>query len=118
MTKELYILSAFSIGVILFSIFSWFPDPEVKDYVRTSLNVILCSFILKGHNWARWVMGVLLGLGGVTSLIVLAKLNVELSDQGYASIFIIVSMACLYISFAIVLVTQKFIPNHFRSENA
>lgn len=39
-----------------------------KDGVRLVLTVSMCMFLYQGYGWARWVLGVLLGLGGLVAI--------------------------------------------------
>ena len=43
-------------------------DRLPSQVVRFLLTVVLCVFLYRGANWARWVAGVLCGLSGVGSM--------------------------------------------------
>lgn len=40
----------------------------VKDGIRLALTLLLCYFLYQGHGWAKWVTGVLIGLGGFLAI--------------------------------------------------
>jgi len=42
--------------------------PRPQQIVRFTFTVVLCYFLYRRQNWARWFFGVLLILGGVLSL--------------------------------------------------
>ncbi|MBD2092544.1 hypothetical protein H6F67_22095 [Microcoleus sp. FACHB-1515] len=40
----------------------------VKDGIRFVLTIALCYFLYQGQGWAKWVLGILLALGGFLSI--------------------------------------------------
>ena len=67
---------------VALSIYSWLPNPELKDYVRTGIACILLWFLYQGKNWARWTVGVLFALGSAFGIYALARLPLSLVQAG------------------------------------
>lgn len=42
--------------------------PTIEDAIRFLLSIALCYFLYQGQGWARWVLGVLLALGGFAAI--------------------------------------------------
>ena len=111
MTNEKKVVLIIITGFIALSIFSWLPTPETKDLIRLAINCILCWFLYKGANWSRWVMAVLASLASVVTAVALMKLPGQITTMlGLVVVFFFYSFA------AVILLSQKFIKNHFAPE--
>lgn len=58
----------------------------VAQLIRGFLTLVLCAFLYSGHNWARWVVGILSTLGGLYGL----STGASLSSHGQPDILLIV----------------------------
>lgn len=99
-------------AVIALSLFmgvvSWFPDPQTKDIIRLGLNVLLCYYLYKAKNWARWIMGVLFVAGGIASLMFV------LSVEGHAvNKLLFLAMGLIYLLAGYVLFSSKLTGEYF-----
>ncbi|MDR1994011.1 hypothetical protein [Azonexus sp.] len=85
--------------VLGFSVLSWFPTPEAKDIGRFVVNCVLCWFLFKGKNWARWVLAVFLTLGGTMGIffVVAAPQYIEKNIFIYAISFFYLASAALLV---------------------
>jgi hypothetical protein len=112
MTNEKKVVLIIVIGFISLSIFSWLPTPETKDLVRLAINCILCWFLYKGASWSRWVMAALSLLACLVTTVALIKLP----NQAETMLGLTV-MLFFYSTAAFILVSGKFIKNHFVPAN-
>lgn len=113
MTKDKRVVIGIIFGFIWFSVYSWFPNPEIKDIVRTALGVILCVFLYLGYSWSRWVMGILSALAVVVGVVTLAS-----SSGNMANMSVLVMMLCFYCYAAFYLLNPKLLSSHFKNESA
>ena len=95
-------------GILLLSVVSWYSDPEMKDIVRFAITCVLCWFLYKGKNWARWVFGILFGLAGLFSLYAFFALPLESNVKT-----VIGAMSVFYTVSPIILFTPKIIGPYF-----
>ena len=96
--------------ILVLSIFSWFPSPETKDIVRFFLNCVLCWFLFKGKNWARWIMVILLTLAGTMVFFVMVT---SPQDMEKAIVLYVVSFS--YLVSAALLVFSKAVAGYFET---
>ena len=111
MDKEKTIVLSIIFGFVLFSVLSWFPNPELKDFIRTGIGTALCACLYAGKSWARWTLGFLSGLaflGGVISLIAIKS-----SILGNTLLAI---MCLFYGCAAFVLLNPNLLKSHFNHE--
>ena len=111
MNRDKKIVIAIIFGIMWFSVFSWFPKPEVKDIVRTGINLILCGFLFLGAVWSRWVTGVFSVLGSITAIAFI--LQVENPNK----IMLLAVMLLFYAYTAFMLLNPKLLKGHFISES-
>lgn len=95
-------------GTLLFSLSSWVTAPEIKDVVRFVLTCALCYFLYSGKNWARLVLGALLGVGAASGAYVI--INIPLPVQAVAFIG---AMAAFYATSSILLISGKIVGTYF-----
>ena len=79
--------------VLLISLFGeliLFPLMGNFDIVRLLLTLALVYFVYEGYNWARILMGVLLGLAGIVGLIPL--LTSEHNFSGFLVLIVILEV--------------------------
>lgn len=95
-------------GFLAASLMSWFPGPEIKDVIRFLLNCVLCWFVWKGANWARWVVGVLALLACVVGAVAIWRIPV-----GIEALVPLVAMVLFYGFAAYVLLSLRWIRPHF-----
>lgn len=101
------ILSIIAATLVL-SVLSWFPTPEPKDIGRLCINGILCWFLFKGKNWARWIFVVLLALGGVIGVF-----GITAGPSGIEKSIVLLVMSVTYLASAGLLVFSKSIASYF-----
>lgn len=99
-----------AVGFLVLSIFSWFPNPEVKDYVRTAISFVILWFLYQGKSWARWLMGVLSALASVFAVYALATLQLEPIQATPLLV-----MATFYVAASFLLLSGKIVGPHFDS---
>lgn len=84
--------------IFISSIYASFDRMDKASYqllqgiFRLLLTCLLLLFLYKGHNWSKWIIVILLGLGGVYSLI----------GSGFNIILIILGIVYLFISITLV----------------
>jgi len=81
------------VGVIFFSLFVeliLFPLIGNFDIVRLLLTLALVYFVYEGYNWARILMGILLGLAGILGFITL--LTIEYKFSGFLVLIVILEV--------------------------
>jgi len=81
------------VGVIFFSLFVeliLFPLIGNFDIVRLLLTLTLVYFVYEGYNWARILMGILLGLAGILGFITL--LTIEYKFSGFLVLIVILEV--------------------------
>lgn len=111
MTRDKKTVLSISFGIVWFSVYSWFPNPEFKDLIRTLIGVLLCIFLYLGFNWSRWVLGVLSALGLVAGLLSIVRFTSNpsmLISLGLMSLF--------YAYAAYTLLNPKSLKAHFSRE--
>ena len=111
MTRDKKTVLSIIFGIVWFSVYSWFPNPEIKDLIRTSIGAILCLFLYMGINWSRWVLGALSALGLVAGLLSIVRFTSNpsmLLPLGLMSLF--------YAYSAYTLLNPKLLNEHFNSE--
>ncbi|TVZ37657.1 hypothetical protein P886_1999 [Alteromonadaceae bacterium 2753L.S.0a.02] len=114
MTKDKIVVIGLILGFVAFSVYSWFPAPELKDFVRTLLGVGLCLCLYLGYTWSRWVIGVLSLLGAVFGWIVLAA---GLASEQLNSEVLVFLIVCSFYSFAaFCLLNPRLLKSHFNRE--
>ncbi len=100
-------------ATVTVSVFSWFPEPEYKDYVRTGLACALSWFLYQGRDWARWLAAVLFALAGAFGIYAIATLRIDALN---ATPLIVVTV--VYTGSAILLITGRIVGPHFdRDDN-
>ncbi len=87
-----------SVATILFSILASGPHQVLQQLTRFGLTALLCVLLYQGRGWARWVLGILLGLGSILGLLS----GLALLSQSFAAI-LLVGMGLLYLGCVIVL---------------
>lgn len=97
------------IALLAVSVLSWFPSPEPKDYVRTAISCVLLWYLFDGRGWARWIVGVLAGIGGLVSFYI--AFRGQVSDSAALHFLI---LAVTYTSVAFVLLSRMFVDEHFQ----
>ncbi len=75
----------------------------VSGLIRLLLEIGILFCLYKGHNWARWLLVVFLGLGGIISLYFVIPLFTIISVFGV--IYLI--LGTLYIAMCINLIVSK-----------
>ncbi|WP_157960450.1 hypothetical protein [Marinimicrobium alkaliphilum] len=109
MTRDKRIIIGIIFGFFCFSVFSWIPGPEVKDIVRTTLLIVLSTFLYLGHSWSRWVIGSLSVLAATLGIFSL------LSTPGnIAQAIILGIMSCFYFYAAFYLLNPRLLTSHFK----
>lgn len=111
MTKDKLKVLGIIIGVIWFSVYSWFPSPEIKDLVRTALGVVLCVCLYLGYAWSRWVLGVLSLVGCVFGVIIVAEKS---ASSGVDHLVILAFMLFFYGWAAFYLLNPKLLKSYFK----
>lgn len=84
-------------------------QPLPAHLVRFLLTILLCLFLYRGANWARWIVVILLLLAGPSA--VLAGLTL-LPHPGSAALLIIIGL--VYTTSAILLMFVPAVRAHFR----
>lgn len=110
MTRDKKLVIGIAFSFILFSIISWFPNPETKDLVRTSLAIVLSVCLYLGYSWPRWVMGTLSVLAVLTCFISLTAIS---GNAGQLTILIL--MLAFYAYAAFYLLNPNLLKSHFRN---
>ncbi|WP_145924424.1 hypothetical protein [Microbulbifer aggregans] len=113
MTRDKKIVLGIVFGFTLFSVSSWFPNPELKDLVRTALGVALSVCLYLGYSWSRWVMGVLSALAVLVGVLSLVSSSVSVEQ-----IVIIGLMLGFYGYAAFYLLNPNLLKSHFKGERA
>ena len=112
MNNEKKVILILIFGFITLSILSWFPAPETKDLIRLLINCTLCWFLYKGANWSRWVMVISSSLASFLAVAALIKLPIHTTTQ-VTTMFGLTIVLFFYSVSAFILISQKFIKNHF-----
>ena len=94
--------------ILVVSVLTWFPSPEPKDIGRLLVNFLLCWFLFKGKNWARWTLIVLLALGGTMIAFVLAT-----GQPGIEKAVVLYVISFTYLVSAGLLAFSRGIASHF-----
>lgn len=94
--------------VLVFSVLSWLPSPDAKDIGRFFVNCVLCWFLFKGKNWARWILVVLLAVGG--SMVALAIAAGQTSIEKAIVLYV---MSFSYLVSAGLLALSKSVARYF-----
>ncbi len=111
MTKDKLIVLGIIFGFIWFSVYSWFPSPEIKDFVRTAIGIILCVCLYLGYAWSRWVLGILFLMGFVVGVIAVAAKS---ASSGVDGVEVLALMLCFYGYAAFYLLNSKLLKSHFK----
>jgi hypothetical protein len=98
-------------GLLAISSISWFVGPDAKDFVRFLLECVLCWYLWKGANWARWVVSVL----AAVACVMLAVSALRAPVQGAAAA-VVIAIALFNGFAAYVLLSRKWVAAHFRTE--
>ena len=93
---------------LVFSVLSWFPSPEPRDIGRLCIHCTLCWFLFKAKNWARWIMVVLLALGG--SICAFALTSGQSGPEKSIALFV---MSVTYLASAGLLAFSKSVEVYF-----
>ena len=96
------------VGFVWFSVVSWFPDPDARDFVRTFFGCVLCWFLYRRANWARWTIGVLSLLAVLASIPLLLSGNVSI-----ARAILVLVVVIFYGYAAFVLLSGKYVAPYF-----
>ena len=113
MTRDKKVVIGIAFSFILFSVISWFPNPETKDLVRTSLAIILSICLYLGYSWSRWVMGILSALAVLTCLVSLSAVS------GNTGQLTIISLMLVFYGYAaFYLLNPQLLKSHFKTKNA
>lgn len=79
------------IAIILFvAALSILLQPDAPSVVRFFLTCILCWFLYKGRNWARWVFAILVVLAVV--LVMFAVITIPMPPIGYVILGALISV--------------------------
>jgi hypothetical protein len=78
---------------------------SVKGLIRLLLEIGILFCLYKGHNWARWLLVILLGLGGLISLYIAIPLFNAIDVFGV----IYLMLGIIYIAIFIILIVSKAI---------
>jgi hypothetical protein len=94
--------------ILVLSVFSWFPTPEPKDIGRLFVSCVLCWFLFKGKNWARWALIVLLAIGGTMLVSAIAT-----GQAGIEKTIILYVMSFAYLASASLLAFSRIVAGYF-----
>lgn len=100
------------IAILVLSVLSWFPSPESKDIGRLCINGVLCWFLFKGKNWARWIFVVLLLLAGVIGIFGIISIQ-----NGIEKSIALLVMTTIYLASAGLLVFSKSVASYFSASS-
>ena len=110
MTRDKQVVTGIAFSFLLFSVISWFPNPETKDLVRTSLATVLSACLYFGYSWSRWVMGILSALAVLICLLSLSSVS---GNAGQLTIIIL--MLTFYAYAAFYLLNPSLLKSHFEN---
>lgn len=111
MNKDKLIILGIIFGVIWFSVYSWFPNPEIKELVRTAIAIALCICLYLGYTWSRWLLGVLSLIAVLFGIVFVATKS---SSLGVDGISVLAIMLCFYGYAAFYLLNPKLLKSHFK----
>ena len=113
MNSEKKVVLLIILWFLVLGIISLVVHQTPKDAVRLLLNVILCWFLYKGHNWSRLVMGVL----SLLAVIVVSFLILTMKPEVNFYLLFVIVTAIGYALSGYILFSKKFISAHFDDEN-
>ncbi len=100
------------VAILVLSALSWFPSPDSKDIGRFFLNGVLCWFLFKGKNWARWIFVVLLVAAGVVGIFGIISGQNKIDKS-----IVLLAMSTTYLASAGLLVFSKSIASYFSASS-
>lgn len=95
--------------ILVISIFSWFPSPELKDITRFLITCLMCWFIYQKKNWARFTMAILLLIAGLMGLIAL----ITGIEPGSGTFLVLSFVVAAYFVSACILFFSKEVKKYF-----
>lgn len=113
MKKDRKVIICIIFGFIWFSVLSWFPNPEIKDIVRTAIGMILSVFLYLGYSWSRWVMAALSALAAIIGVVSLLSLSGNMEQK-----IVLAIMSCFYCYAAFYLLNPNLLRSHFKHASA
>lgn len=99
-------------GLLALSLASSFIEPVVADFFRFPIECVMCWYLWKGANWARWLTGILAALACI--LLTVPVLQASLHIEAAA---LLVVLALFHGFAAYVLLTRKWVAAHFTSRS-
>jgi drug/metabolite transporter (DMT)-like permease len=87
-------------------------DQLLTQLFRFGLTLVLCRFLLRGANWARWVAGILFSLGGLVAA--LAGIAMAMTPEGTLGLLML-AIGLLFLAFAILLFCVPSVRLYFRA---
>lgn len=76
----------------------------IEGFVRLALTIVILYFLYKGHEWAKWIVAILMIIGGLASASMIVT--------SYTIIYIFLSI--LFLGFGIVLFASRDVKNFLR----
>lgn len=110
MTAVIAVTLALSVMVILVYLTSIGPQKVPQQIVRLILTGVLCVFLYRGVNWARWVAGILFVLAGIVGI----ASGTALLYIG-AGAFVLLAMGAVYVGSAVILLFVPSVRTYFGS---
>jgi hypothetical protein len=108
MSRDKITITVLILGFISLSLYSWHPEVEIKDVVRSSILVALCVFLFLGHSWSRWVVGILSAMGAVASLLLLGSIQASFNQLTPLTL-----VGLFYVFAAYILLNPNKLKSHF-----
>ncbi len=82
----------------------------VQGSIRLLLEIIISICLYRGHNWSKWILVVLLGLGGIISLFSVVPIFMTISVFGVVYLI----LGIVYIAMCITLIASKAVKAFMR----
>ncbi len=111
-----YVIVGVFAFIALFNIFVSYlgqgTENMTQQIFKAILILFLCAFVWLGHDWARWGLGILGGLAGLT--FILNGLNLISRVKWW---FFPVAFGAIYIAGAAILLAVPLVRRHFKAES-
>ena len=104
------IVAMIALTTVVISFFSWLPEPEYTDYVRTVLACVLSWYLYRGKEWARLLSVVLYTLASIIGVLTIAAFGID-----GANIEPMIIVTAIYAASAILLNIKRVVGPHFDS---
>lgn len=98
-------------GLLAISLVTSLIEPDAKDFVRVAIECVLCWYLWKGANWARWIVGVLAAGACVMLTVFIARTSLQVEAA-----IVLAVLALFYGLAGYVLLSRKWVATHFRRE--